>query len=90
MRSSAPFPAKQRRRGKAPESGDSYLTEYAPPRISAEVAELTAEGITGDIASGLEGAMRRVRDSGAPFGHAVHLRRAGVSALLHAAPAPAG
>jgi signal transduction histidine kinase len=67
VRSSASVRAKQTRReighGKVRESGDSYLTEYAPPRISAEVAELAAEGITGDIAGALEGAMRRVRAS---------------------------
>ena len=45
------------------ESGDSYLTEYAPPRISGELAEFAAEGITGDVAAALEGAMARVRAS---------------------------
>jgi signal transduction histidine kinase len=43
------------------------LTEYAPPRISGELAELAAEGISGEVAGALEGAMRRVRaawDSG--------------------------
>jgi signal transduction histidine kinase len=45
------------------ESGDTYLTEYAPPRISGELAELAAEGITGDVAAALESAMARVRAS---------------------------
>lgn len=49
------------------ESGDSYLTEYAPPRISGELAEFAAEGMTGDVADALERAVSRVRatwDSG--------------------------
>ena len=37
--------------------------EYAPPRISGELAEFAAEGISGDLAQALEGAMRRVRAS---------------------------
>jgi signal transduction histidine kinase len=45
------------------ESGDSYLTEYAPPRFSGELAEFAAEGITGDVANALERAMSRVRAS---------------------------
>lgn len=49
--------------GTTRESGDSHLTEYAPPRISGELSELSAEGITGDIAGALERATRRVRAS---------------------------
>jgi hypothetical protein len=53
--------------GKTRESGDAYLTEYAPPRISGELAEFAAEGVAGDVADALERATRRVRaewDSG--------------------------
>jgi hypothetical protein len=39
------------------------LTEYAPPRISGELAEFAAEGISGDVAGALERAMARVRAS---------------------------
>lgn len=49
--------------GATRESGDSYLTEYAPPRISGELAEFAAEGITGDVANALERAISRVRAS---------------------------
>jgi signal transduction histidine kinase len=45
------------------DSGDSYLTEYAPPRISGELSELAAEGISGEVAGALERATRRVRAS---------------------------
>lgn len=43
------------------------MTEYAPPRISGELAEFAAEGMTGDVADALERAVSRVRatwDSG--------------------------
>jgi signal transduction histidine kinase len=46
--------------GTTRESGDSYLTEYAPPRASAELAEFAAEGISGDVAAALQRAMCRV------------------------------
>jgi signal transduction histidine kinase len=39
------------------------LTEYAPPRISGELSELAAEGISGEVAGALERATRRVRAS---------------------------
>ncbi|MGQ0714531.1 MAG: sensor histidine kinase [Gemmatimonadaceae bacterium] len=39
------------------------MTEYAPPRISGELAEFTAEGITGEIGGALERAILRVRES---------------------------
>jgi signal transduction histidine kinase len=39
------------------------LTEYAPPRISGELAEFAAEGMSGDVAGALERAMARVRAS---------------------------
>ena len=39
------------------------MTEYAPPRISGELAELAAEGISGDVASAIERAIARVRAS---------------------------
>jgi signal transduction histidine kinase len=67
VRSSRAHRTSHRRRdagyGKTRESGDSYLTEYAPPRISGELAEFAAEGITGDIAGAMERAMTRVRAS---------------------------
>ena len=44
-------------------SGDSYLMEYAPPRISGELAEFAAEGITGEVAAALQSAVARVRAS---------------------------
>ena len=53
------------------------MTEYAPPRISGELSELAAEGITGDIAGALERATRRVRaswDSGQDGSSAEELR----------------
>lgn len=39
------------------------MTEFAPPRISGELAELSAEGISHDIAGALERATRSVRAS---------------------------
>jgi signal transduction histidine kinase len=45
------------------ESGDSYLTEYAPPRISGELAEFAAAGITGEVRAALADATARVRAS---------------------------
>jgi hypothetical protein len=67
MRSSPANRTSHRRRGAGHgatrESGDSYLTEYAPPRISGELAELAADGITGDVANALERAISRVRAS---------------------------
>lgn len=43
------------------------MTDFAPPRISGEIAEFAAEGITGDMTTALERAVARVRatwDSG--------------------------
>ena len=37
--------------------------EYAPPRISGELAEFAAEGITGEVAAALQSAVARVRAS---------------------------
>lgn len=48
---------------KTDEIGESFLTEYAPPRISGELAEMAAEGISGDVAVALERAVSRVRAS---------------------------
>jgi signal transduction histidine kinase len=53
------------------------LTEYAPPRISGELAELAAEGITWGVAGALERATFRVRaswDSGQDGASAEELR----------------
>lgn len=48
-------------------SGETFVTDFAPPRISGEIAELAAEGIAGDMTAALDRAVARVRatwDSG--------------------------
>jgi signal transduction histidine kinase len=66
VRTSPGLEATHRRRDagqRTRESGDAYVTEYALPRISGELAEIAAEGIAGDVACALERAVSCVRTS---------------------------